>query len=152
MLMRKVFIGIGGVLLSLAALAGTLYLINSPPRVPAVASPEVAAPTRPYVVKLHAQWCTVCLQTRDEWAQISKTYAGRVNLFVFDSTTESTMARSRDEAARLRLDQILASYEGASGVVLVINPRTLQVESEVAGNHPFESYRAVINSILAKST
>jgi hypothetical protein len=152
MLLRKVFIGIGGVLLAVVALAGTLYAINSPPGVPAVSVAEAAAPTRPYVVKLHAHWCTVCLQTRDEWAQISKTYAGRVNLFVFDSTSESTIARSRNAAARLRLDQILASYAGASGMVLVINPRTLQVEAEVAGIQPFESYRAVIDSALAKST
>jgi hypothetical protein len=37
-------------------------------------------------------------------------------------------------------------------MVLVINPRTLQVEAEVAGIQPFESYRAVIDSVLAKST
>ena len=89
------------------------------------------------------------MQTKGQWTQFRKEYAGRVNLVVFDSTNESTSARSRIEAARLQRDQILDSYQGAAGTVLVIGPRTLQVQAEVAGIQPQETYRAAIDAALA---
>jgi hypothetical protein len=148
MKLRKTLIGVGSAVVGLVAVAGILYLTNSAPAVPPVAASEVAAPSKPYVIKLHARWCPVCMQTKNEWSDIAREYGDRVNLFVFDSTNETTIATSQRQAAALGLDRVLEEYHGASGAVLVINPATRQVETSVAGNHSFESYRAAIDAAL----
>ena len=48
----------------------------------------------PWVVKLHAQWCPVCMLTKGMWSEIEETYAGRVRLAVFDFTDEATTRRA----------------------------------------------------------
>jgi thiol-disulfide isomerase/thioredoxin len=148
MKLRKTMTGVGSVLVGLVAVAGILYLANSPPAVPPVPASEVAAPSKPYVVKLHARWCPVCMLTTDEWSEITREYGNRVNLFVFDSTNDATIATSQRQAAALGLDRILEDYHGASGAVLVINADTRQVETSVAGNHSFDRYRAAIDAAL----
>jgi hypothetical protein len=150
MKLRKPITVLGSALVGLAAVAGILYLANSPPAVPPVPVAEVAAPSRPYVVKLHARWCPVCMQTKDEWSDIARQYGNRVNLFVFDSTNEATIATSQKQAAALGLDRILEDYHGASGMVLVINSATRQVQARLAGNRPFDSYQAAIDAALAE--
>jgi thiol-disulfide isomerase/thioredoxin len=149
MKLRKTITGVGFALAGLVAVAGILYLTNSPPAVPPVPASEMAAPSKPFVVKLHARWCPVCMQTKDEWSDIARAYGDRVNLFVFDSTNETTIATSQRQAAALGLDRLLEDYHGASGAVLVINANTRQVETSVAGNHSFDSYRAAIDAALA---
>src|SRR5688572_29321499 len=81
-----------------------LYLGNRAPTVGPIPAAEIATPGRPYVVKLHAQWCPVCMVTKDMWAQIEQTYAGRVNLVVLDFTNQANTDASRSEAKRLGLE------------------------------------------------
>ena len=117
MKLRKTITAVGFALAGLAAVAGLLYLANPPPAVPPVPVSEVTAPSKPYVVKLHAKWCPVCMLTKDEWSDIAREYGTRVNLFVFDSTNETTIAMSQRQAAALGLDRIPEEYHGASGMV-----------------------------------
>jgi hypothetical protein len=151
MKLRKTIIGAGSVVAGLIALAGILYGANSPPAVPPVAASEVDVPTKPFVVKLHARWCPVCMQTKDEWAQIAETYGSRANLFVFDSTSETTIAASQRQAAALGLDRILEDFHGASGMVLVINSGTREVQAILTGNQSFGSYQAAIDGALGRN-
>jgi thiol-disulfide isomerase/thioredoxin len=135
--------------LGLMAIVAGLLLTNLAPQVSEVSAAEAANPTMPYVVKLHAIWCPVCMLTKDEWTEIGNQYGGRVNLVVFDSTTESTRAASRAAAERLGLAEILDAYHGATGVVLVIDAATGQVLSSLGGNRPYEDYREAIEAALA---
>lgn len=137
-------------LLGLVLIVAGLLLANSAPSVPEVAAAEAASPTMPYVVKLHARWCPVCMLTKDEWAEIEENYNGRVNLVVFDSTTESARDASRDVAARLGLGEVLDAYHGATGVVLVIDAATREVVSTLGGNRSFADYREAIDAALRR--
>jgi thiol-disulfide isomerase/thioredoxin len=94
--------------LALGGLAACLYFWNATPAVPSVPAAEAVNPTRPYVVKLHAQWCPVCLTTTSIWSQIEAAYGNRVNLVVFDFTNEATTVASEAEARRLGLEQFFA--------------------------------------------
>jgi thiol-disulfide isomerase/thioredoxin len=132
-----------------ALLAGTgysLYVTNVAPVV-APLSAEQAANGKPYVVKLHAQWCAVCMVTKKVWTEIEQTYAGRVNLLVLDFTTDANTQASRAEASRLGLDKFYEEFGGATGTVVVLDGRK-QVTASINGSRDFAEYRTAIDAAL----
>ena len=152
MLRRTLLLGASVVVL-LLALGFVMYLRNPAPIVPAIDTDVLAAsPAKPMVVKLHAQWCAVCMVTKDIWSQIEKTYAGRVNLVVLDFTTQASTDASRAEAARLGLTKVFDEYEGVTGTILVVDGRTRGVTADIGGRRDFAEYRAAIDAMLASTT
>src|SRR5688572_22303706 len=95
---KKILLGATVVVAALIATGAILYVNNTAPAVPPVSPVEAAQTGKPYVVKLHAQWCPVCMITKDAWTQIEKAYAQRVNLVVLDFTTDANVEASRAEA------------------------------------------------------
>ena len=126
-----------------------LYMRNAAPVVPALSAVEAANTAKPYVVKLHAQWCAVCMVTKGVWSEIEQTYAGRVNLVVLDFTTEANEAASKAEATRLGLTKFFDEYGGATGTIVVLDGRTKDVTASIDGSRDFAEYRAAIDAALA---
>jgi thiol-disulfide isomerase/thioredoxin len=133
---------------ALTALAFVLYVRNPTPYVPPISTAEAASSTKPYVVKLHAQWCPVCMTTKTVWAQIDATYSARANLVAFDFTNEATSAASKAEATRLGLDKVFEENAGWTGTVLVIDGRTREVTAAIHGSQDFAEYRTAIDTAL----
>ena len=133
----------------LIAVGAMLYVNNAAPAVPPVSPADAAKTGKPYVVKLHAQWCPVCMITKDVWSQIEKAYAQRVNLVVLDFTTDAHVEASRAEAARLGLTKFFDEYGGATGSIVVLEGRTKEVTASINGSRDFGDYRAAIDAALA---
>jgi thiol-disulfide isomerase/thioredoxin len=146
-MIRKILLGLGLSVVTLAAIGYGLYATNAAPVVPAV-SADAATSGKPYVVKLHAQWCPYCMITKGVWSQIEDTYRDRVNLVVLDFTNQENTEASRTEALRLGLDSFFEEYVGATGVVVVLDGRTKRVTAEIGGSRNFEEYRAAIDAAL----
>ncbi len=136
----------------LIAAAGFLYARNTTPVVPQLATSEAVAAGSPWVVKLHAQWCPVCMLTKGMWSEIEQTYAGRVRFAVFDFTNEVTTAASRAEAERLGLGTVLDEAGVATGTILVLDGRSKSITAWINGGRDFADYRAAIDSALATAT
>jgi thiol-disulfide isomerase/thioredoxin len=134
----------------LGGLAYGLYATNPAPVVPLIREAEAANPARPFVVKLHAQWCPLCMVTKDEWQQIAKTYAGRVNLVVLDFTNQASTDASRVEARRLGLGEFFDEYEGETGTIVILDGRTKKVTASIHGSREFAEYRAAIDAALSR--
>jgi thiol-disulfide isomerase/thioredoxin len=149
-MIRKLLVAAAAIAVALTGTVAVLYGINGAPVVPTLSVAEAAASAKPVVVKLHARWCPYCLLTKDEWARIEQAYAGRVNFVVLDATHEAAIERSRQEAERLNMRQFFDEYNGATGVVVVLDGRTKEVLSEVGGNAPFEAFSAAIDAALAR--
>lgn len=148
--MKKVLRAVGVFVVMLIATASAMYLTNAAPAVP----PVVAADTdtgKPFVIKLHAQWCVFCMMTKDEWSRIEETYKGRVNLVVFDFTTDEKSTASRAEAKRLGLETFFEEFEGVTGTIVVLDGRTKQVAAEINGNRDFAEYGGAIDAALLAS-
>ena len=126
-----------------------LYSRNTTPVVPRLAASEAAAAGSPWVVKLHAQWCPVCMLTKGMWSEIEQTYAGRVRFAVFDFTDEVTTATSRVEAERLGLAGVFEEVGFATGPILVLDGRDREIRAWINGSRDFDDYRAAIESALA---
>ena len=150
-MIKKAFLVVLLVVAVLAAVGAVLYSRNVAPVVPAITSADAANPAKPYVVKMHAQWCAVCMVTKDEWSQIERAYAGRVNLVVLDFTNEQKTEASRAEAARLGLQKFYDEYSGATGMIVVIDGRTKDVMTSIIGSRDFAEYRRAIDAALQSS-
>jgi thiol-disulfide isomerase/thioredoxin len=147
--MRRNVIVFGlALIIALGTIAFSLYLTNVTPKVPALSAAEAAATDRPWVVKLHAQWCPVCMLTKGVWASIEQTYTGRVRLVVFDFTDQETTAASRAEAARLGLTEFFAESGLATGPIVVLDSSTKEILAWINGSREFSEYSAAIDAAL----
>jgi len=134
----------------LIAVGYTLYSRNLAPAVPVLSAAEASTTGKPYVVKLHAQWCPVCMVTKGVWSQIEETYSQRVNLVVLDFTNEANTEASRAEATRLGLEKFFDEYSGATGTIVVLDGRTKEAMAAINGSRDFAEYRAAIDAALAR--
>src|SRR5688572_10487080 len=132
----------------LTLFAYAMYARNVAPAVPRVSVEEAARTGKPFVIKLHAQWCAVCMVTTDVWGKIEETYAPRVNLVVLDFTNEANTTASRAEAERLGLLKFFEEFSGATGTIVVLDGRTKEVAASINGSRDFAEYRAAIDTAL----
>lgn len=148
-MIRKVllFAALVGIVLIVSGFV--LYARNTAPVVPAVSALEASNTARPYVVKLHAQWCAVCMVTKGVWTEIEKTYGNRVNLVVLDFTTDAKSEASKAEATRLGLSKFFDEYGGATGTIVVLDGRTKDVTASINGSRDFATYRSAIDAALS---
>ena len=147
-MIKKTLLVVTSVAAVLAAVAYVMYLRNPTPAVAAISAAEAANPSKPFVVKLHAQWCPVCMVTKTVWSRIEATYSGRVNLVVFDFTNQTTTDTSRAEARRLGLEEFFENT-GSTGTIAVLDGRSRKVLATINGSRDFAEYQAAINSALA---
>lgn len=132
---------------ALVAAGYVMYRGNTAPVSPPITAAEASNPSKPFVVKLHAQWCPVCMITTSMWTQIQDEYSGRVNFLVLDFTDDRTTEASRVAAERVGLDRVFEET-GSTGVVLVVDGRTKEVMAMIAGSRDFAEYRAAIDAAL----
>jgi thiol-disulfide isomerase/thioredoxin len=132
----------------LAAAAAILIALNPAPTVPAISASD-AASRQPYVIKLHARWCVICMTTKGDWAAVQEAYAGKVRFVVFDFTSDATTEASRIEAGRLGLGTVFEEYGGETGTVLVLDGVSKEVRHSLHGHRQAADYRAAIDTTLA---
>jgi hypothetical protein len=130
------------------AIIFALYLTNATPSVPAISAADALTADRPWVVKLHAQWCPVCRLTKGVWSRIEATYAGRVRLVVFDFTSDETTTASRAEAERLGLTDFFDESGFATGPIVVLDSSTKEIVAWINGSRDFAEYSAAIDAAL----
>jgi thiol-disulfide isomerase/thioredoxin len=133
---------------ALGTIASSLYLTNATPQVPAMSAADAAATNRPWVVKLHARWCPVCMLTKGVWSDIELRYGGRVRLVVFDFTDDETTAASRVEAERLGLTKFFDESGFATGPIVVLDSSTKEIVAWINGSRDFAEYSAAIDAAL----
>ena|SRR5688572_11818425 len=146
-MLKKVALAVVVAMLVLAGSVVVMYFVNAAPVAPAISASEASNPTKPFVVKLHAQWCAVCMITKSAWSQIEKEYAGRVNFLVLDFTDDQTTDASKAAAERVGLGRVFEE-SGSTGVVLVVDGRTKDVTASIAGSRNVAEYRAAIDAAL----
>jgi thiol-disulfide isomerase/thioredoxin len=145
---KKALVGAAALAVALLATAGALYATNATPRVPVISAAEAAAPTKPFIVKLHAQWCPVCRLTKGVWSRIATTYGERANLVVLDFTDDETTDASRAEAERLGLGHYFEEHSGWTGTISIVDGTTKKVSASIHGSRDFAEYRTAIDAAL----
>jgi thiol-disulfide isomerase/thioredoxin len=146
-MLKKIAVTFIAVCVGMVGIGYLMYRANSAPVAPPISAAEASSPTKPFVVKLHAQWCAVCMITTSVWSQIQDEYADRVNFLVLDFTDEQTTNASAAAAERVGLKQIF-DEAGATGVVLIVDGRTKQITASIGGSRDVAEYRAAIEAAL----
>lgn len=147
-MIKKALLVVASLAVSLVAVASVMYLGNTTPTVPVMSAVEAANTSRPYVVKLHARWCPICMLTKTVWSQVETEYSGRANFVVFDFTNQATTDLSRAEAKRLGLEKFFDDNTGVTGTIAVLDSRTKEEAASIHGIKGFDEYRAAIEAGL----
>jgi hypothetical protein len=132
----------------LVAVGVVLFLTNSAPAVPAISAADLAASRLPYVVKLHARWCPICMATKGAWADMERAYAGKAKFVVFDFTDRTTTEASRADAVRLGLTAVFENHEGETGTVLVVDGASKEERQVLHGFRRGTEYGAAIDAVI----
>ncbi len=148
-MIRKLAMYFAGAILLLAAIGVILYIDNPAPHVAGIDVATLNDSSRPYVIKVHAKWCPVCMMTKDMWNQVESTYAGKVRLVVFDVTDSASERASRAEAQRLGLGESFDDYAGSTGTVYVLNGADKALITSIHGSRDFSDYRKAIDGALS---
>ena len=151
-MIKKALLVVTLLAVALVAGASVMYVRNAPPTVPTISAAEAANTSRPYVVKLHAQWCPICMLTKTTWSHIEVAYSGRANFVVFDFTNQATTDRSRAEAKTLGLEKFFVRNAGATGTIAVLDGRTKEEAASIHGIRGLDEYRAAIDASLHEAT
>ena len=146
-MLKKIVVVALAASLAMVGVVYVLYRANTAPVTPEISAAEVSNPSKPFVVKLHARWCPVCMITTSVWSQIEQEYSGRVNLLVLDFTDDQTTNASRALAERVGMGRLFEET-ASTGVVLVVDGRTKEVTAAIAGSRDFAEYRVAIDAAL----
>ena len=118
-----------GLLLGVAAIAG-------------------AEADRPYVIKVHADWCGTCTRLNPVWSQLESRYGERAELVLLDVTDREAVARSRASAERLGIVDFFDAHKSKTGVIAVLDS-SRQPIVVWKGETALEKYAVVIDRTLA---
>lgn len=144
---KKVLVTIAVAIVAFASAGFFLYKSNVAPTVAPLTSARLEE-SKPVVVKLHAQWCPVCMVTKNVWSQIETTFGDRVHLVVLDFTDEAATAASEAEAKRLGLEAFYAEFAGVTGMIAILDGQTRNVRAAIQGERAFEPYRVAIEAAI----
>jgi thiol-disulfide isomerase/thioredoxin len=125
-----------------------MFVLNSTPIVPTVSLNDPTTETPPFVVKIHAQWCPVCMLTKGTWTKLQKAYSAGVNLVVFDVTNKETTEASRAEAKRLGLEAFFEAHSRELASVYVLDGVSKEVKGSVSCSRNLSEYAVLIDEAL----
>lgn len=126
-----------------------MFLVNGAPKVPPPpTSPDSGETKSPFVVKIHARWCPVCMASKPAWTKLQKSFRGRVRFIVFDLTSASSKASSRAEAVGLGLGEFFESHSGRPGTVFVLDGESKEVLAVLEGVQGYQAYAISVEEAL----
>jgi thiol-disulfide isomerase/thioredoxin len=126
--------------------AGLFALASAASGTPADA-PQVSPaddPSRPFVVKIHADWCGTCVSLDPTIEALQESQGTRARIVVLDVTDRETLARASTEADRLRLRAFFDQYKAKTGTVGVLHGATREPVSVFKGELDAAKYEAAI--------
>ena len=115
---------------------------GSPPPLQPVSA--AADASRPFLVKIHADWCLVCVSLEPTWRELQRRLGGDARLVVLDVTDGEALARSRKEALRLGLLPFLRSHQTRTGTIAVLDGASRRVLREFHGERRTAPYEAAV--------
>ena len=107
--------------------------------------------TKPYVVKIHADWCGSCRATQATWDRVVAELADQATMVRFDVTDRASYEVAVAEAEEFGLSDFLQDYRRRTGTIAVLDCRTREPLVVLSGERDFTKYREAIEKANSPS-
>ena len=105
----------------------------------------------PYVVRIHADWCSSCRATENTWNRVRTELASKATVLNLDVTDRVAYNESVSEVERLGLEEFFQQYRRQTGVVVVLDCRTREPVRTLTGERDFEKYLQAVEEATRTS-
>ncbi len=106
-------------------------------------APETCG-AKPYVVKIHADWCGSCKALESVWKRIETDLGDRSTAVTLDVSDRVAYAESQVAAARLGISEFFEEYRSRTGTIAVLDCNTREPVAILDGERDLEKYRKAI--------
>ena len=103
-----------------------------------------ACESRPYVVKIHAEWCGICKAIEPTWQRLRSDVGDRATLVTLDVTDRGSVEAAMARAKELGISDFFNEYRRQTGTVAVIDCETLKPVSILRAEHDLSKYQEAI--------
>jgi thiol-disulfide isomerase/thioredoxin len=100
--------------------------------------------SRPFVVKVHADWCGTCTALNPTWDELQSHVGGGARLVILDVTDRDAFTKSQAEAERLGLGDFFAEYKARTGTIAVLRGDNREKVEVMKGVRDVARYEAAI--------
>jgi thiol-disulfide isomerase/thioredoxin len=104
----------------------------------------VECTSKPYVVKIHADWCGSCKALQSVWEQIETDLEEQATAVTFDVSDRVAYAESEATAEQLGIGAFFLEYRKRTGTIAVLDCSTLEPVEVLSGERDFEKYRKAV--------
>ena len=124
-------------------LVGLVLIVSIGSAATAKDAPE-ACSSKPYVVKIHADWCGSCRALKSVWERIESDLQDQASAVTLDVTDRAAYTESQAAAERLGISEFFQEYGSRTGTIAVLDCRSRKPVAVMSAERDFEKYREAI--------
>jgi thiol-disulfide isomerase/thioredoxin len=113
--------------------------------------PADADKSRPFVVKVHADWCGTCTKLNPTWEEMQVKIGDDARFVIFDLTDKQAVLHSRAEAERLGLTPFLTRHKRSTGTIAVLDGASREPVIVLRGDTDVAKYEEAVARAREKS-
>jgi thiol-disulfide isomerase/thioredoxin len=130
-------------LLSRVGLVGLALIVSIASAATADDAPE-ACSSKPYVVKIHADWCGSCRAIESVWERIKSDLRDQATAVTLDVSDRVAYTESQAVAERLGISEFFQEYRSRTGTIAVLDCRSRKPVAVMSAERDLEKYREAI--------
>ena len=99
---------------------------------------------KPYVVKIHADWCGSCKALESVWQRIETDLRDQATIVTLDVSDRVAYMESQATAERLDISEFFQEYRSRTGTIAVLNCKSHEPVVIMSAERDFEKYREAV--------
>jgi thiol-disulfide isomerase/thioredoxin len=99
---------------------------------------------KPYVVKIHADWCASCKALESVWQRIETDLGDRATTVTLDVSDRVAYMESQATAEHLGIQEFFQEYRSRTGTIAVLDCNTHEPVAIMSAERDFEKYREAV--------
>lgn len=107
--------------------------------------------SKPFVVKIHADWCGTCRMLEPTLTALDKKMGTSARVVVLDVTDRKTYAAATAEAQRLGIESFFDQYKSRTGIVGVLDGSTRETIAVLSGELDVAVYERLLTQARART-